>query len=297
MTARASFILCLAFSTVPVTAGVFGLYQLATLRAAASVETAAIAEVCLLAYKRTIDTAGHVAIYSAIGLFLFLLVCCAAAVIRGWRETQRIRRLKSVSTDSIKWQTVQGFRERYLPHHSVRLFEASEPMAITVGYFSPRILLSSGLLETLDEAELEAVLHHEAAHVTRRDPLRTFVCDCCKTALPFIPIIRYAASQFRIKKEVEADAAAIAAIGSPVPLASALAKVIVSMPAEEALGVGITPTDARIDALLGKHPTPESKGKFLFVSVLSLPALALLSAGFYFLAHSPHLTALHICSV
>ena len=170
-------------------------------------------------------------------------------------------------------------------------------MAITVGYFSPRIMLSSGLLESLDEAELEAVLHHEAAHVLRRDPLRTFVCECCQTALPFIPIIRYAASQFRIKKEVKADAAAIAVIGSPVPLASALAKVIGGMPVATTLGVGLTPTEARIDTLLGKPPKPESKARFFVMAALSVPALALISAGFYFLAHSQHLTALHICSV
>ena len=294
MTARASFIFCLALSCVPVLAGVFGLYQLATLRAG-SVEIAAIADVCLIAYRRTMDTAGHGAIYGAVGLFVLLLTSCTAAVIRGWRETARIRRLLPSSPDPQKWLTVERFGDRYLPPNSVGYFDAPEPIAITVGYLSPRILLSSGLLDVLDASELEAVLHHEAVHLARRDPLRQFICDCCRTALPFIPIVHHAASHFRMKKEVEADRVAIAAMGSPIPLASALERVISAMPTEHPLGIGLTPTEARIDSLLGKPEIAESAGRLALVGVLSLPALTLLSAGFYFLAHGPHLSMLHVC--
>ena len=295
MTARGSFFLCLALSSIPFSVGVFGLYQFATLQTAASAEATAIAEVCLLAFRRTVDTAGHVVIYGAIGLFVFLLLSCGLTILRGWRETRRIRNIRTELTDSPKWKTVQDFREHFLPRSQVDLFRAPEPMAITIGYFSPRILVSTGLLDALDEQEIEAVLHHEAAHVASRDPLRTFLSDACRTALPFIPIIRYAASQFDVKKEVEADARVIRVMGSPAPLASALAKVIAGMPSEPAFGVGLTPTEARIDALLGKPLPAQPRRKLILLGALSLPAAALLSAGFYLLAHAPHITALHIC--
>jgi len=296
MTARASFTLCLALASLPLAAGLFGVYQLWTLRAV-DLDAAALAEFCLIAYERTVDTAGHVVIYAAIGLLLFLLACGLVAIFRGWRETRRITRLPPASTESAKWATVQQFGARHLPRRRIELFAAPEPMAITVGYVSPRILLSSGLLDVLDESELEAVLHHEAAHVRMRDPLRAFLSDACRTALPFIPIVRYAASHFQMRKEVEADVAAVSAMGSPAPLASALIKVLSAMPSEEAFGVGVTPTEARIDALLGKPVALESSGRRLLVSALSLPVLALLSMGFYLLAHSPHIDALHVCPV
>ena len=295
MTARGSFLLCLTLSSIPLIVGVFGLYQFATLQSAASAEATAISEVCLLAYRRTVDTAGHIVIYGAIGLFVILLLSCGLSIMRGWQETRRIRNIRTELPDSPKWQTVEEFRGRHLPRIRVELFRAPEPMAITLGYFSPRILLSTGLLEVIDERELEAVLHHEAAHVANKDPLRTFLSDACRTALPFIPIIRYAASQFDVKKEVEADATAIKIMGSPAPLASALAKVIAGMPGEPALGVGISPTEARIDALLGRPLPDESRRRLFLLGALSLPAAAALSVGFYFLAHAPHISALHIC--
>ena len=296
MTASANFFLCLALSSVPLGVGVLGLYQFLALETVTSAQTTAIAEVCLLAYRRTIDTAGHLVIYGAIGLLLFVLSSCALKIVRGWRETRRIRAIQTEAADSRKWATVEEFRKTYLPCTEIEIFVAPEPIAITIGYLSPRILLSSGMLEVLDERELQAVLHHEAVHVARLDPLRTFISDVCRTALPFIPIIRYTASQFDAKKEIEADARAVMAMRSPVPLASALAKVIMgTMPGEAAFGVGLTPTQARIDAMLGRPLPNQSPRKFILLAALSLPSAALLSGSLYFLAHAPHMTALHIC--
>lgn len=295
MTARTNFLLCLALSAIPFGVGIFGVFQFASLSAAENAEASAVAEVCLLAYRRTVDTAGHVVTYGAIVLLLTLLASCALAIVRSWLETRRLQSLGTTPAESSKWRTVQEFRSRFLPRSQIELFSAPEPMAITVGYFSPRILLSSGLLETLDDQEIEAVLHHEAAHVRRLDPLRAFVTDACRSTLPFVPLIRYAASRFEVKKEVEADAAAIAAIGSPAPLASALAKVIAGMPTVATQGVGLTPTQARIDALLGKPVPLQSNARLLLAALLSLPALAVLSAGVYILAHAPHIVELHVC--
>lgn len=297
MTARSSFLLCLTLSSIPFAIGLFGLYQLATLQPAAQLEVSALTGVCLLAYQRTVDTVGHAVIYSGTGLLVFFLASCVYTIGRGWQKTRRIRNIGTKFPDSAKWKIVEEFQERFLCSGRVELFAAPEPMALTIGYFSPRILISTGLLEILNRPELEAVLHHEAAHVTRRDPLRAFLSDACRTALPFVPIIRYVASQFDIKKELEADKAAIDALGSPGPIASALSKVIVALPVPKPdAGVGITATEARIDALLGK-PTHVPARTLLVLCLLSVPAAVLLSSGFYFLAHAPHISEIHICNV
>jgi hypothetical protein len=49
--------------------------------------------------------------------------------------------------------------------------------AFCLGLVSPRIYVSEGLLQLLDAHELAAVLHHEAAHLRRRDPLRLFLSE------------------------------------------------------------------------------------------------------------------------
>src|SRR5215468_2927849 len=50
--------------------------------------------------------------------------------------------------------------------------DAVAPYALTYGMFRPRILVSSGLLRTLSDAELAAVLAREREHLCSRDPLK-----------------------------------------------------------------------------------------------------------------------------
>src|SRR2546430_1444798 len=54
----------------------------------------------------------------------------------------------------------------------VDVVATGEAFAVTHGLLRPRILLSTGLVEALDTAELTAVLVHERHHLARRDPLR-----------------------------------------------------------------------------------------------------------------------------
>jgi heat shock protein HtpX len=58
-----------------------------------------------------------------------------------------------------------------VPEPDLKVLESDVPNAYTVGLTpdSSTIVVSSGLLETLDEAELHAVIAHELAHITNRD--------------------------------------------------------------------------------------------------------------------------------
>lgn len=293
MKARADFAACLAISAIPLAAAGAGLYRFISVQTA-GVDTTPVLGVCRIAYRQSMDMTGHIGLVLFSTLIVFLLIRSFAALLRGWRETQRISRLEPCTSDSPKWRGVKKFARTYLRSQPIRLVQADEPMALTVGYWSPQIILSSGLLAVLDETELEAVVRHESAHVASRDPLKALIADCCRTALPFIPAVSYLADRFRTRKELEADSAAIESMGNPLPLASALAKILAAMPAQTPLGVGVSPTEARIDALLGK-PMPESSAKRTGVIATSIPALAVLSFGMYVIASSPHITALHIC--
>ncbi|WP_049926111.1 M48 family metalloprotease [Halopiger goleimassiliensis] len=58
-----------------------------------------------------------------------------------------------------------------VPAPEVRVLDRATPTALTVGYrpSSSTVVVSRGLVETLDGRELEAVLAHELAHVKNRD--------------------------------------------------------------------------------------------------------------------------------
>ena len=292
MKAKVDFAACTSISMIPLVAASLGLYRFLSLQTS-GVDVTPLAGACRIAFGHSLDLTGHLGIVAFSAFVLFLLIRLLTAVWRGWRDTRHINSLKPATT-AYRSKELSDFAQGLYPRVQIRVVEADEPLALTIGYWSPKIIVSSGLLVALDEQELRSVLYHEAAHVARRDPLRTLVVDTCKTALPFIPAVSYLADRFRTRKELEADATAIESVGSPVPLASALAKILSSFPARTSLGVGLSPTEARIDALLGR-PATDSKAELVSVVAASIPTLAALSAGLYVIAASPLITSLHIC--
>ena len=59
----------------------------------------------------------------------------------------------------------------------LQVVASDEVLCFCIGLLRPRIVVSTGLVELLDQAELEAVLAHEASHQRRRDPMRLMVAE------------------------------------------------------------------------------------------------------------------------
>lgn len=92
--------------------------------------------------------------------------------------------------------------------------------AFTAGLLQPRIYVSEALGGHLEEAELAAVMAHEGAHVTRRDPLRLTVLRALACTLFWLPALRRLADDVSDQAELLADDAA--ARDQPLVLASAI---------------------------------------------------------------------------
>jgi Zn-dependent protease with chaperone function len=114
--------------------------------------------------------------------------------------------------------------------HSVVLVHVHQPLVFTQGLFRPRVWLSTGLLELLTDEELEAVLWHESKHQTSHDPLKILLAHCLKSALFFVPIAHDLCNTYLLTKEIDADTHAATHIGSRLPLASALTKLLSASP-------------------------------------------------------------------
>jgi Zn-dependent protease with chaperone function len=56
------------------------------------------------------------------------------------------------------------------PNQSVHVIEHLIPEAFTVGFFNPKVYITSGL-QALDEKTVHIVIQHELAHLKARDPL------------------------------------------------------------------------------------------------------------------------------
>lgn len=95
----------------------------------------------------------------------------------------------------------------------VDVIATGEVMAVTYGLRRPRILLSTGLVETLDRAELTAVLVHERHHLRRWDPVRLLAGRVAVGYGWFLPLLRWWMQRSALRCELAADRAATSTTG------------------------------------------------------------------------------------
>ncbi len=148
-----------------------------------------------------------------------------------------------------------------------------EAFAVTHGLIRPRVLVSTGLVETLGPAELAAVLVHERHHVQRRDPLRLLAARLVAGYGWYLPVLGWWARRFALGRELAADRAATAGAG----VAGALLK-LADLPAPVAVAAvnprGSLP--ARIAQLEGQPPTRRPRLGWIGAGT-SVTSLAVLS--------------------
>lgn len=99
-----------------------------------------------------------------------------------------------------------------------------EPVALTCGVRHPTIIISQGMLRQFSQAELEAVLTHELAHVVRRDNLWNWLIALLRDTLFFFPTSHLAWRQIVIFQEKACDDLTIRWTGRPLDLARSLVK-------------------------------------------------------------------------
>lgn len=67
-------------------------------------------------------------------------------------------------------------------HYS--LLPSETPAAFTLGWLSPRIYLTSGLIERCDDEDIRCILNHEQAHQRRKDNLNQLLARMFTSVLP-----------------------------------------------------------------------------------------------------------------
>lgn len=106
----------------------------------------------------------------------------------------------------------------------VMILDPKIKTAFTHGLLNPRIYISKGLIDSLDRAELKAVILHELCHKRRFDPLRFLLYSMIADTFFYIPMLKELVGRLRIKKEAEADKAACRDLPERLTLAGAIVK-------------------------------------------------------------------------
>ena len=108
-----------------------------------------------------------------------------------------------------------------------RLLEHPAPVAFCLPGARPLLVLSSGMVAELDDAELAAVVAHERAHLRERHHLLLLPFVAWKAALPVLPAAGRAHAAVRELVEMRADDVALTALPGPAPRRT-LARAIVA---------------------------------------------------------------------
>lgn len=226
--------------------------SLDTLVHAAAVATSALAGLALLAGVRVVSR--------------------ERATVAELRGATRTARLRSVSPRVAAAASAAGVGGR------VDVVDAPRPFAFAYGWARPRICVSTGLIDRMTDREFEAVLHHEGWHLARRDPLRFLVVRTIGATFAMVPPLGRLARQYPLAAEVAADRHAVAMMGQPRWLASALMKVV-EPPAATPAFEGHA--EVRIAALAGEPlPVPQRTGRAIApVLVVETLVLATLLVG------------------
>lgn len=148
------------------------------------------------------------------------------------------------------------------------IIDDNQPRAFCTGLLRPRIYVSRGTLNLLNDHELLAVVAHEAHHARHRDPLRLFIARALADALFFLPVLRRLADRCAALAELAADEAAVQRSGSRRPLAAAL---VAFEEAPNAAVVGIAPE--RVDHLLGERARWQLPGALLAGGAVTIAGL------------------------
>ncbi len=113
-----------------------------------------------------------------------------------------------------------------IPMPDVYISPANRGIQLFVcGTRKQRLIISSQLLESLPYEELQAILAHEIAHLSRRDQIVSWVLALLRSLMFYNPLLYYLEKRLKQKREKAADALASSWIEKPKALAAGLLRV------------------------------------------------------------------------
>lgn len=189
--------------------------------------------------------------FSSLAIVAFALASAAGLLrtIRAYRRERRV--LRELPLSPIE----NGPLREHAARVGIGLFAlpSSRPAAFCVGLLRPRLVVSTGLLERLDDEEQAAVVCHELAHARSREPLKCLLARLAARTFFWLPALSALLDRYLLVKELAADQEAIARTSRPA-LAGALSQVLGQPTPAGAVGMAEFAA-ARVDRIFA----PEAK--------------------------------------
>ncbi|HYJ90827.1 MAG TPA: M56 family metallopeptidase, partial [Pyrinomonadaceae bacterium] len=162
-----------------------------------------------------------------IGLAMFGFAAAAYRIFASWWRTRRLL---------AKWR--KNCEPLHLEQISIPVFRLRHrfPVFAIVGAFRPRLFIADQVLETFDDSEITAVVHHELGHISAFDNLKKLTMKLCGDLL-VVPVGRSLDRDWSEASESAADEFAVSYgdRSTALNLAGALIKIARAIPNEPEL--------------------------------------------------------------
>ena len=201
------------------------------------------------------------------------------ALLATWREQRLLRRLPTRAIEKTSFASLAAAATSV----SIEVVPAASANAFCVGILRPRVLVTRGLLERLDEEEQRAAIIHELEHAAARGPLKVALARVVARTFFWFPALGDLLDRYILVAELEADRAAVKTT-SRSALAGALLEVIDAPRTAGAVGLADFAAP-RIDRLFDPHAAlPPLLRRSSLVA-----AVAWVGGAAFLIACSPHL--------
>lgn len=209
----------------------------------------------------------------ALGVTLWTVAHIAVALVRTGRERRGHARMLAVLA-------------RRHPGLDALVLEHDQPLAYCLPGRHRCVVLTTGVLARLDEAQVAAVLAHERAHLAGRHDLAVNLAAALGRAFPGVPLFRAAREEIGKLVELRADDVA-AGRHDRLTVAAALVAVASGRAPSAALGAGGPAALLRVRRMLAPHQPLPLRSRLVGLSGAGLLAVLPL-----ILATNPLITAL-----
>lgn len=137
------------------------------------------------------------------------LICCIAKSIKLTRQflhIRKVRRQEIFEVDKSWNERMVSIKTKLGINKAVALFESRlVNVPVTIGHLKPVILLPIGMLLQLTPEQVETILLHELAHISRRDYLVNILQTVVETIFFFNPAIWWLSALIREEREACCD--------------------------------------------------------------------------------------------
>ena len=207
----------------------------------------------------------------------------------GMLVVERLQRRKAAPAAAKLLHTCLDLQRRLGIKRAVRFCQCNGlDVPAVIGWFRPVVLLPMTVLAGLSQAQLEAVIAHELAHIKRWDYFVNLFQIAAETVLFYHPAVWWVSRRIRLERENCCDDAAVQLCGNVVDYARALTYMEGGRTAPSlVMAASGSPLAARVMRLLGTRKSGGNVvGTGLAIGVVCLAGALLISQAFVRVAHA-----------